>query len=118
MTVNSRALWISAQVVTAVALMLVFFSWAPWLGNQSVSEVSPSVAASLPADCPAVSGSHGTYYCDYRGTVRSNPLGFATLTMLFFALFGTFLYIGFSGRGWSPTRGLPPNISLERTRER
>jgi hypothetical protein len=118
MTVSSRALWISIQVVVAIALMLVFFSWAPWLGNEPMSEVPANVAASLPADCPAVSGSHGTYHCDYRGTVRSNPLGFAALTALFLTLFGTFLYIGFSGRGWSPTRGLPPNTALERTRDR
>ena len=116
---RSTRIWLSiAQIVVALLTFVAFFSWAPWLGNQSMSEVAPSVAASLPADCPAASGSHGTYYCDYRGTVRSNPLGFAALTALFLALFGTILYIGFSGRGWSPTRGLPPNTSLERTRDR
>ena len=118
MAVSSRFFWVAVQVAVALALMLVFSSWAPWLGAQPVSKVSASVAATLPADCPAVSGSHGAYYCDYRGTVRSNPIGFAALTALLVALFGTFLFIGFSGRGWLPTRGLPPNILLEWTRER
>ena len=118
MTVGARFWWFCAQVVLSVAFMLVFFAWAPWLGARPVSDAPADVAATLPADCPAVTVSHGNYSCFSLGTVRSNPFGFASLTALFAALFGALLYIGRSGRGWSPKRRLPPNTSLERTRDR
>jgi hypothetical protein len=118
MQVAARIWWTFAEIILAVALMLVFFSWAPWLGAQPVSEMPTDIVATLPANCPAVTGSHGTYYCFSSGTIRSNPTGFALHTALLAALFGTFIFIGLSGRGWWPKRGLPPNKSLERTRER
>jgi hypothetical protein len=117
MQIGARFWWTVAEVILAIALMLVFFSWAPWLGAQPVSEMPADIIAILPADCPAVTGSHGTYYCFPSGTISSNPTGFALHTALFAALFGAFLFIGLSGRGLPLTRDLPPNKSLERTRE-
>ena len=118
MVAGARFWWCLAQVVMAVALMLMFFTWAPWLGAQPVSEIPPDAAASLPANCPAFTVSHGNYSCFSLGTVRSNPLGFVSFSALFATLFAAFLFIGLSGRGWSFKRRLPPNTSLERTRER
>src|SRR5262245_16734566 len=117
MAIGTKFWWIIAQIVFSVAFMLVFFAWAPWLGAQPVSELPADVIAALPAKCPAVVVSHGNYSCFSYGTIRSNPIGFASLTALFAALFGTLLFIGLSGRGWSPKRRMPPNTSLERTRE-
>ena len=117
MTISARFWWTAAEVFLAVALMLVFFSWAPWLGSQPVAEMPIDVITSLPANCPAVTGSHGKYYCFSSGTIHSNPVGFALHTALLAALFGALLFIGLSGRGWWPNRRLPPNTSLERTRE-
>ena len=117
MQVSARFWWTAAEIMLAVAFMLVFFAWAPWLGAQPLSEIPADIVATMPDSCPAVTGSHGTYSCFINGTIRSNPTGFALHTALLAGLFGAFLFISLSGLGWPPARSLPPNTSLERTRE-
>jgi hypothetical protein len=118
MQVGARFWWTVAEIILAIAFLRVFFAWAPWLGAQSMAEMPADIVATMPAGCPAVTGSHGAYHCFSYGTISSNPLGFAMHTALLGGLFGGFLFISLSGRGWGPMRGLPHNTSPESSRDR
>jgi hypothetical protein len=114
----SRVLWSVLQLGSGVVGYLCFFVWAPWHSAEAIADAPPSVAAQMPAGCPAVINSHGTYSCFEWGTMAANHRGYVLATVILVVSFGTFILIGLAGRGIWDTSKSRRNTSLERTRER
>ena len=97
-----KYIWQTAQIVAFVVWVGAFLVGAPWLGAVPVNDVPSEHASELPAGCPAARVNHGTWTCNWNGTVRSNPFGFAICVATFFGAWG-FLAIS-DGRGFFKKR--------------
>jgi hypothetical protein len=98
---RSHVLWCTAQVVTLLVMFPVFFTWVPWIASQPIAEVPRSVAALMPAGCPAVFGSHQTYSCFWLGSIHLHPFGFAAHTAGLLLCWGVLIGSAVTGRGFS-----------------
>ena len=96
--------WHIAQAAAVVVAFLAFFIWAPWLAAVPLDEVPTSVAATLPANCPAAAVNHGTWSCRWHGTVKSNPWGFALCTVIFLGAVAFLNISSWTGRGFHKKR--------------
>jgi hypothetical protein len=76
-----RIAWHITQVVVAITMFLLFFTWIPWLASEPIAQVSARIAAQMPPGCPAVFGNHGHYSCFWPGLIRDHQLKFAALTL-------------------------------------
>jgi hypothetical protein len=126
MTINRRG-WYFTQVLLAVAMIVQFVVWIPWVASEPIDAVSPEVAAQMPIDCPAVFGNHGQHSCFWPGLIRNHPWKFGLLTIGLLVAWLAFVAISVSGRGFSFRRrrvsrfdiDVPmPTTSLERMRDR
>src|SRR5476649_2761965 len=101
----SKYRWHIAQVVVVVVIFPAFFTWAPWLTAVPMSEVPSAAAALLPVGCPAASVGHGTWSCQWHGTVESNPWGFAICSAIILGGWAFLIISSLFGRGFRVRRG-------------
>jgi hypothetical protein len=97
---RTLVLWCIAQVLVAVVGFLAFFSFAPWVATLPIAQAPPEARRSLPKDCPAFHTDHGTYVCDYRGTIREHPWAFRLNVAVLLACWGFLVFTGLTGRGF------------------
>lgn len=107
------ACWALAQVLVVICIVYpAFFILAPWRAARAVSEATPAVMASLPAECPAFTVNHGQYGCFWFGTQTQNPVGYFLCTALLTACVAFVLFTGMTGRGiYSLLHGGPRRAS-------
>lgn len=116
-----RLAWFAVQLLLAAVAMMSFFTWAPWIAAQPVSEASTEILAVLPPDCPAFTIGHGVASCFPLGTRQDNPGGFALAVAATFVCSLANLSIAGTGRGlrterlhrWLRTRWHSINIGRE-----
>ena len=117
MKTRTLVLWYISQILVALLTFAAFFSFAPWLATQPISEASSEARAALPKDCPAFEVGHGIYNCAWRGTIAMNPVGFSINTFILVSCLSFLFFTGFTGRGFpikplfSKTKNTPPNSS-------
>jgi hypothetical protein len=94
-----RFLWGIAQTIVAIVVMIDYFTWVPWLKAVPLSEVPPSVVATLPRECPAATKNRGRWTCFSEGTISSNPIGFAISTVIMIGGCSFLVFTGLTNRG-------------------
>ena len=55
---STSTYWRVGQLLSIAIMFTAFFAVVPYLGSDPIEEVSPSVAAQMPAGCPAVFTNH------------------------------------------------------------
>ena len=122
--------WHILQLLSFVAMMVLFLAIVPYLGSDPIAEVPPDIASTMPVGCPSVFGNHAQYSCFWDGPLRDHKPRFFLLLALLLLFWGFIIYTAFARRGfpilkWARRRSLSaatseesrPNKSLERTRE-
>ena len=91
------------QLVLALALMYMFFVWAPWLASEPISAIASVQLphAEVPATAKSFTISHGAVSFREVGTVSEEPILFGLLTLAMIADFAILVLSfpkGFRGR--------------------
>ena len=87
----SRILLSSGQLLAALVMFYLFFTWAPWVAARTPEDTMELYGISVPEEWRAVVVEHGHVYEWPLGTISQNPWGFAAWTMLLASCLG-FLY--------------------------
>jgi len=98
---GARITWHITQVAVAIAMVLLFFNWVPWLASEPIAQVSADIAGQMPPGCPAVFGNHGRYSCFWPGLIRDHQLKFAALTLGLAGCWAFFMAPVLNWRGFS-----------------
>ena len=83
--------WIVAQIVLAVATMLMFFTTVSWLGKHELSELPPDYRSPVPTSAKSFSNDHGHVVFHSDGTISQEPVAFGVRAVGTTLLFGAFL---------------------------
>lgn len=86
--VRFKWMWLVGQVVLAVALMLMFFTTAPWLGTQSLAELPADYGDRVPTWAKGFNNDHGVVVFHDHGPIKEEPVAFAVRVAGVFGLFG------------------------------
>jgi hypothetical protein len=80
---------VSVQLVLAVALVLGFFSWAPWINCRPINELPEigSQGLEVPTEARCFNVNHGEVVFSKRLPRTEDPIGFYTLAALLIACF-------------------------------
>jgi hypothetical protein len=80
---KTAGVWL-LRIALAVATMVLFFGWAPWIASHPVTQLDPTQvpAEGVPSWARSFTISHGLVVFHERGTVRDMPYLFAAYTVL------------------------------------
>src|SRR5262245_61235883 len=92
--------WRVGQLLSIAVMFTAFFAVVPYLGSDPIDEVSPSVAAQMPAGCPAVFTNHAQYSCFWQGPLRDHPVRFSLIAASLLIAWGFLTFASLSGRGF------------------